>query len=93
MKTTILLAAMTMMTSSIVAFPQEPALTGSCAVPEDVAESFFPESIDSGLKSVLLPVDYGRMVNCREWVSDALATVTPDSYGYDEKKRGREAVE
>ena len=48
-------------------------------------ESFFPESIDSGLKSVLLPVDYGRMVNCREWVSDALATVTPDSYGYDEK--------
>ena len=83
---------MTMMTSSIVAFPLEPhdwlkCRPGRCKLSLSSMNPLIP-----GLKSVLLPVDCGRMVNCREWVSDALATVTPDSYGYDEKSGG-EAVE
>lgn len=85
MKTSILLVALAIVGSSILAFSEEPDSSDSRAGAEVSVTSFFPESIDSGLEGLLLPADYGRMVNCREWVSDALATVTPASYGYDEK--------
>ena len=45
-----------------------------------------PDNLNHALEGTILPTDYGVLSLDREMAHEALSTVTPDSYGYAEKR-------
>lgn len=45
-----------------------------------------PENINHDLEGTILPADYGNLALARDKAWNALSTVSPSSYGYNEKK-------